>query len=402
MQHSQSKPDVKNEEREPLFRPTGRAQGLPGRAYYDPTFYEAERHTVFAKGWMGIGFAKDIPDAGDIQPITVAGWELITVRQKDGSIKVFHNICRHRGMRLVKEKGNARSIRCIFHCWTYALDGKLMATPVINGVNEHNAEDFDYSELGLKEVRSGQYLDIIFVNIDGQAVPLEEHLRPVRDRLEGAFDMSLLRDGETINTMSYPVNWKIAYEGGIEDYHVGFVHKKMRHSPVYQFEDGGTTYAGFSNSFKLEEIKGAIFESTNDGKTLPIFPKMVETGVTDAITLFIFPTVIIGCKPNSVTMSVSLPQGPEKTEYVGRTYFIGEAATDPSFQKLRDGVREFWAEAFHEDDVVWREVQAMVKIREDLNLETRFSPHWERALHAFQKYVAKEVGDDVGRDPARA
>lgn len=396
----QSEPEIENEEREPLFRPTGRAAGLPGRAYYDPAFYETERHTIFSKNWMGIGFAADVPDAGDIQPISVAGWELITVRQKDGSIKCFHNICRHRGMRLVKEKGNARSIRCIFHCWTYALDGRLVATPVINGVDEHQSEDFDYSELGLKEVRCGQYLGIIFVNLDNNAVPLEEYLRPVRERLEGVFDMSLIRDGKTVNTMTYPVNWKVAYEGGIEDYHVGFVHKKMSHSPVYKFEDGGGTYAGFSNTRKLDDVKGAIFERSLDGKTLPIFPTMEQTGVTNAITLFVFPTVIIGCKPNSVRTSVSLPQGPEKTEYYGRTYFIGEAATDPAYQKLRDGVQEFWAEAFHEDDVVWREVQAMVKIREDLKLGTRFSPHWERALHAFQKYVANAV--DGHAQPVRA
>ncbi|TGR17945.1 hypothetical protein EN792_033760 [Mesorhizobium sp. M00.F.Ca.ET.149.01.1.1] len=96
-------------------------QGLQGRAYYDPSFYEAERKHVFAAGWVGVGFASDIPNPGDVVPISVAGYELILVRLKDGSIKCYHNICRHRSMKLVKDKGNVRTIRCSYYCWTCGL-----------------------------------------------------------------------------------------------------------------------------------------------------------------------------------------------------------------------------------------------------------------------------------------
>src|SRR5690242_351861 len=109
------------QEVEQLFAPTGTAVGLPGRAYYDEEFYERERHTVFSKGWVGVGFASDIPEPGDVKPISIAGWEIILVRNKSGEINVFHNLCRHRGMRLVKDAGNIRNIRCFYHCWTYNL-----------------------------------------------------------------------------------------------------------------------------------------------------------------------------------------------------------------------------------------------------------------------------------------
>jgi choline monooxygenase len=132
-----------------LERPTRTATGLPGRAYYDEFFYQAERKHVFAASWTGVGFGSDVPNPGDVKPVSVAGYELLLVRGKDGQVNVYHNICRHRGMKLVKAAGNVRSIRCSYHCWTYGLDGGLLATPSIGGVNQNRAEDFNYGELGL-------------------------------------------------------------------------------------------------------------------------------------------------------------------------------------------------------------------------------------------------------------
>src|SRR5438046_1685522 len=112
-----------------LNQPTDSAAGLPGRAYFQPDFFEAERHKVFARGWMAVGFASAIPNAGDVVPVSIAGWELVIVRDKDGGILCFHNVCRHRGMKVVGQACNARRLSCPYHAWTYGLDGKLLATP---------------------------------------------------------------------------------------------------------------------------------------------------------------------------------------------------------------------------------------------------------------------------------
>jgi len=379
---------------EKLDRPISFAQGLPGRAYYDPSFYEAERKHIFASGWVGVGFASDIPNIGDVVPVSVAGYELILVRVRDGSIKCYHNICRHRGMKLVKDKGNVKTIRCSYHCWTYGLEGNLMATPSIAGVNQNNAENFDLSELSLIEVRSSQYFDIIFANIDGKAVDLDEYLKPVRERVEGTFDFSLVKPADPATgrgSRDYQVNWKIVLEGGIEDYHLPFVHKAFDHSKDYTSEIGGTVYSGFSSRRSLAESQKRYATKAADGNALPFFPNMEETGIAQTVILFIFPSTILTCTPSYVSASLQLPRGPELTHYTSRTYFIGDAATSPEYKKLRDENTIYWKQVLDEDDGPWREVQAMARIREELKVPSRFSPHWEAALHNFQKTVASKL-----------
>jgi len=379
---------------EKLDRKTSLAEGLPGRAYYDPAFYEAERKYVFATGWVGVGFASDIPNAGDVVPVSVAGYELILVRQKDGSVKCYHNICRHRGMKLVKAKGNLKSIRCSYHCWTYGIDGALLATPSIAGVNENRVDEFDYADLSLIEVRSGQYFDIIFANIDGKAIPLEDFLKPVRERVEPVFDLSIVKPADPATgrgSRDFPVNWKIVLEGGIEDYHLPFVHKAFDHSKDYTTEIGGEVYSGFSSRRSLEEAQKRYATKATDGNVLPIFPSMEASGVAHACILFIFPATILTCTPSYISASLQLPRGPELTHYTSRTYFIGDAATSQDCKKLRDENTIYWKQVLDEDDGPWREVQAMTRVREELGLPSRFSPHWEAALHNFQKTVAAKL-----------
>src|SRR5437660_1166405 len=94
-------------------------------------------------------------------------------------------------------------------------DVKEVTTPLSD--NENRAEDFNYNELGLIPVRSGQCFDIIFVNIDGKALELSEHLRPVRERIEGTFDFSILRAADAASgrgSRDIAVNWKVVVEGG--------------------------------------------------------------------------------------------------------------------------------------------------------------------------------------------
>ncbi len=377
-----------------LNRPTCEAQGLPGRAYYDPAIFELERQRIFAAGWVGIGFASDVPNVGDVVPVSVAGWELILVRAKDNSIKCYHNICRHRGMKLVKEKGNVRTIRCSYHCWTYGLEGNLLATPSIGGANEGQAPGFDPSDLSLVSVRTGQYLDVVFANLDGSAEELETYLAPVRERIESTFDFKLLKPtppGTGRGSRNFAVNWKVVLEGGIEDYHLPFVHKSFDHSKDYSTEMCGETYSGFSSRRSLSEAQKRYSTKAADGHELPFFPKMVETGVAETVVLFVFPATIISCTPNYVSLSLQLPLGPELTHYTSKTYFIGDSATSDEYKKLREENTIYWKQVLDEDDGPWREVQKMARNREEVGIPSRFSPHWEVALHNFQKTVASKL-----------
>ena len=107
-----------------------KARGLPNEHYISQEVFQQEKQQVLFDNWSGIGFGKDVPEPGDAKPVNFLGMPLLIVRDKDGSIGVFQNICRHRGMILVEEpKKITGAIRCPYHSWCYMLNGELKSTP---------------------------------------------------------------------------------------------------------------------------------------------------------------------------------------------------------------------------------------------------------------------------------
>ena len=161
-----------------LDRPTGEAYGLPPRAYTDEKFWQRERDRLFAKTWMGCAYESDLPVAGSVFPVSIAGWEVVLASGEDGKPRAFYNICRHRSMRVVdKAVQGLSSFSCPWHAWTYDLEGRLVATPAIGGANCNEAKDVHHVELGLIAIRCDTWLGIVFINVDGQAEPLAQYLR---------------------------------------------------------------------------------------------------------------------------------------------------------------------------------------------------------------------------------
>ena len=149
-----------------VLKPVDQARGLPNGHYVDPLVFAEERDAVLFANWSGIGFGKDVPSHGDAMPVDFLGMPLVAVRDKDGSINVFQNTCRHRGMILVKEKGKVRgTMRCPYHSWCYALDGRLVTKPHVGGPGHNTHEEIRRDELGLLRIRSHVWRDVIFVNI---------------------------------------------------------------------------------------------------------------------------------------------------------------------------------------------------------------------------------------------
>ena len=100
--------------------------GLPSAAYTSNDFYELESKLIFAKSWTFVGFARDLAEVGDITPLEVAGQPLFLVRSSKNKIRAFHNVCRHRNLKLVGEPQNCKNrITCPYHNWVYNLDGQL-------------------------------------------------------------------------------------------------------------------------------------------------------------------------------------------------------------------------------------------------------------------------------------
>ncbi|SHL23850.1 MAG: aromatic ring-hydroxylating dioxygenase subunit alpha [Paraburkholderia sp.] len=377
---------------EMVERPTSIAEGLPGRAYYDGDFYQLERERLFARGWMAVGFASDIPKPGDMEPITIAEWELVMVRGQDGIVRCFHNICRHRGMRVVKEKTNRPSIVCSYHCWGYKLNGALIGTPNIAGIQKGDAPGFNKSELGLLPVRCDTWNDLVFVNLDGNAGSLQDHMQPADVRTQH-FDMTRAVAWPDEISFTFEANWKIAIESGIEDYHLPYVHKKwLTYSDDYATEDGGDTYHGFSSRRSLAETRERYTKGLDSGDIpLKSFPYYEVNDKAEAISLYLMPNANVFYSPTMVKVQYFIPRGPERTISRSKAYFVDEAATAPEYDQARQTAMSFFKEVVKEDIDYIQTVQSLARARNALNLNTRYSPHWEAALHGFHRYIVRNL-----------
>ena len=158
-------------------------------------------------------------------PVNLLGEPLIIVHGRDHKIRVFQNACRHRGVRLVEEGGKTTGLlRCRYHAWCYSTEGKLKQTPHVGGPGVHEHKDIDKSKLGLIEVRSHVFMDVVFVNLSGDAKPFEEVFASALERWR-EFDQPIYHGGEDSSfKLQVSTNWKLAMENFCEAYHLPFVH----------------------------------------------------------------------------------------------------------------------------------------------------------------------------------
>ena len=165
------------------LRPINEAKGLPSYLYVDDSQTTAERERVFFNNWSAVTNGKNIPEAGSVMPVDFLGMPLLVVRNRQNDIKVFQNVCRHRGMKLIEEPGKLKGpITCPYHAWAYDLDGALKATPHVGGANINHHEAIDPSQMGLLEVRSHVWRDVVFVNVNENCAPFEVANRDLLER----------------------------------------------------------------------------------------------------------------------------------------------------------------------------------------------------------------------------
>ena len=156
------------------------ANGLPNECYISEDYLAYERDKIFCDKWTVVGVGSSIPNVGDAKPYNLLGIPLIIIRSKDMKIRVFHNVCSHRGFKLLDKPCNLKNvIRCPNHSWSYDFEWNLVATPHIGGLNIHQSDKFDKNKSNLKEVKTKVWMDIIFVNINSNEIDFNEYIKPL-------------------------------------------------------------------------------------------------------------------------------------------------------------------------------------------------------------------------------
>ena len=210
---------------ETVLKPIEEAHGLPNECYISKEHYLLEREKIFFSNWSAVGFISDAAQPGDVSPVNFLGMPLLLVRNKDTTIKVFQNVCRHRGMVLIDEPCHLRGpIRCPYHSWSYDYNGNLVRTPYVGGVGVDEHESISPAELSLHEIRSHVWQGVVFVNISGDAPDFEvAHKDLIKRWIE--FEQPYHIGGKASRfDMELDTNWKLAVENYCESYHLSLIH----------------------------------------------------------------------------------------------------------------------------------------------------------------------------------
>ena len=156
--------------------PIEKAFSSPPQLYVDPAILDLELREIFEKEWHCPGLAADIATPGDYVTFSIGDQPVFSIRQKDGSIKSFSNVCRHRMMQLLEGYGNTKSIVCPYHAWTYNHDGTLRGAPHMEKTEVFNRQDFC-----LPQVRTEIWNGWIYITLNEHARPVSELLAPLND-----------------------------------------------------------------------------------------------------------------------------------------------------------------------------------------------------------------------------
>lgn len=378
-----------------VARADGEARGLPNDLYVCERMARLERERLFARSWVCIGRGADLPAPGDLAPYDLYGLGLLAVRDDEGRIGVYHNVCSHRGRRLVVAPCGTRGglIRCPYHSWTYGLDGRLRGTPHAGGVGRHTAPVLERERHGLVAVRSATWLDLIFVNLSATAPPFERFVAPLANRCAALFGDDgprLLRpDPAGRLRIEVAANWKLAVENYCESYHLPWVHPGLngysRLEDHYALEAGVDFCGQGVRSYRFGEVQGVA---------LPRFPSWDEGRLRVAEYPVLMPNLLLGIQADHVFTLLVQPLAPARTAEDLCIYYVGDEALDERFAAARARVFEGWRAVFAEDVAPVEEMQ--IGRGSPAFDGGVFTPVLDQPTHHFHRWVAHRLTAESG------
>jgi len=370
---------------------------LPNRAYTSHEDWLKERDTVIAQTWAGLGFSSDIAEPGSVCPVTFMGLPLVMVRDQHGRARVFHNVCRHRGMQLVAEAGDAGLvIRCPYHKWGYDLSGQLKTTPNIGGMGVHEVAGFDCADHALTSVRCDESMGVVFINLSGDAPALSEHLEPLlsrwRDLAGPAFDQQLTADTGEHGSMELVLNsnYKLAVENYCESYHLPFVHPDLN------------TYSPLDAHYNLTVDPLASGQGTRvydltrgDSEPLPQFAEWDGERLKTAEYLSLYPNVLLGIQADHFFVILLMSEAVDQTRERLQFLYAENTATDGAYTARRESLHAAWSMVFAEDISV---VEGMQKGRASPAFDGGlFTPLMDVPTHHFHQWFLSRLEKNTTR-----
>jgi glycine betaine catabolism A len=316
---------------------TRTAQGqhtLPGFYFASDEIFQEERERIFRQRWLAAGHVSRIAAPGSYFLFELDHHSVIVLRATEGTVRAFHNLCRHRGSRLCLEaKGElGRSIQCPYHAWTYGLDGHLRAAPHMDEV-----AGFDKGQHGLLPAYVEERDGMLFVNLADSPKPFDEAL----PEYTGKFERWQLKDLVSVHQSVYEVeaNWKLFFHNYSECYHCPAVHPHLNKLTPYRNSendlDNGPLLGG---PMWMADPHGSM--TMHGGRCAVPFPGLTDEEKARVYYYTVFPSMFLSYHPDYVLVHRAIPLATTKTRILCDWYFHPEAVAAPGFDPTP--AIEFW------------------------------------------------------------
>ncbi len=356
------------------------AETLASRYYTDPAILALEKERIFRRTWQLVGtlsqscgevngVRRTIADAGAYFTVDVIGEPVVVVRDNAGTLRAFSNVCRHRAGPIAQGAGCRNVFQCGYHGWTYTLDGRLIGTPEVDGM-----EFFDRSTMGMFPLRCETWEQFIFVNFDREAPPLSEFLGNIPE-LAAGFQFAGL---ELTERRDYHVdcNWKVYVDNYLEGYHIPIVHPGLMKEidyPRYRTE----VFRYHSQQLgPVKEVKAG------EGAERVYAP---GPGLSDALYFWVFPNLMVNIYPDNISTNLIVPLSQDKTLTIFEWYFHDARS---------DWVKERAKKAIGFSDTVQQEdMDICATVQRGLQSSTydrgRYSVKRENGVHHFHVLLSE-------------
>lgn len=274
-----------------------RSLSLQADAYTKDTWFDADLQKIISKTWQWVCHVEKTREPGSYVTVQVAGHSIAIVRDKDGVLRAFYNVCKHRAHELLSGEGNTTRIMCPYHAWVYKLDGQLTRAP-----HTENLQDFDTGDICLDQVQVEEFCGFVFVNLDPKATSLAAQSGDLETEVRHwAPDVDQLTFGHRL-TYDIKSNWKNVVDNFLECYHCPTAHKDF--CDLVDMDTYKVTTYGIYSSHMAEagNSPNAAYDVSN------------ATVKTHAVW-WLYPTTCLMRYPGRSSMIVLnvIPMGPDRT-----------------------------------------------------------------------------------------
>jgi glycine betaine catabolism A len=358
---------------------------LGSEDYASADVWNQEKEKIWWGDWICVGRTEEVANPGDYVVRDIAGESVFIVRNGEGELRSFYNVCSHRGTKFLDDVEGTASVRkafkCPYHAWTFDLNGQLIGSP-----NVKEDEFFDRSEHPLYGIAVDSYAGFLFLNMSKEPRPLMEALTDGAETMTvfERFKMQDMRIGVRI-VYEVAANWKIIVENYNECLHCPQIHPELvQVVPLFRF---GEVWDEETHDDGNWMIEGATSFSKTGESTLPKFPGLNAEDYQMYYGSYEFPNLMLNLHPDCVMYYVGYPKGPNHTTVVSEFLFLPETIASPDFKP--ESVVEFWDLISMQDWEVCQRAQTGVSSRA---FTRGVYPRQDRFLYWFNEEWRVKMG----------